>query len=443
MPVIPSQAVRCVSRTVRWCRQATALAAVLACASTDSAVAEGDAVAAVRSRQVEIQYRLDNASPNAEVELWYTRNRASTWQKWGTHKDHDRPIAFEAPAEGLYGFVLIVKDNGQQSAPPPDSRTQPQRRVFIDYTPPLAQWDSVEPAEAFVSRRIVHLRWTAHDANLSSRPISLWYQSSIEQTWYPIEQELPNSGQYDWTVPAHLADQVALKLAVRDVGGHIVERLHGPVSIDRWVARGIPLSKTSTRPAGGTALATRPAATQPAAAAPGFASSQARQKVEQLWTRGSWHAGRNEYAVAAERFREALEIDPTHVPSLYDLGVIQYYQKDYPKAIETFRSVLAQEAGHRPALRGMHESYIAQRQYAKSYEILQRLAKLDGKDAKTWLDLGDVLFMMERQADAREMWTKALSTDPAAADVIEGARTRLSQYGASTAGQANKDRPSR
>ncbi|NLE61783.1 MAG: tetratricopeptide repeat protein, partial [Planctomycetes bacterium] len=149
------------------------------------------------------------------------------------------------------------------------------------------------------------------------------------------------------------------------------------------------------------------------------------------------------YAVAAERFREALEIDPTHVPSLYDLGVIHYYQKDYPKAIEKFRSVLEQDPRHQLALRGIHESYIGQRQYAKSYEVLQQLVRLNDKDARTWLDLGDVLFKMERPGDAREMWNKALQADPSAARVIHDAKWRLSRYGAGASGQVKNDRSQR
>ena len=441
MPVHLRGARYCCDRPRRRLNTAL-LAGVALCAVATQTLAEQELVQAVRSRHVELQYRLPDASPEAQVELWYTRDRGTSWQRWGTHKDHDRPIVFEAPAEGLYGFTLIVNDKGVFSAPPPTGHAQPQRRVFIDYTPPLVQWDSVEPVEAFASRRAVQLRWTAHDANLSSRPVSLSYLCSIDQSWCVIEEELPNSGQYDWSVPAQVAGQITLKLAVRDLGGHVVERLYGPVPIDRWVAKGIPLPETSTRPTGphGSMVTSRPAQPTTNPAGLKFLANADRQKVEQLWSRGSWHAGRNEYAVAAERFREALEIDPTHVPSLYDLGVIHYYQKDYPKAIEKFRSVLEQDPRHQLALRGIHESYIGQRQYAKSYEVLQQLVRLNDKDARTWLDLGDVLFKMERPGDAREMWNKALQADPSAARVIHDAKWRLSRYGAGASGQVKNDR---
>ena len=427
------------------CLNTSLLAGVMICAAASQTRGEQSLVQTVRARQVELEYRLTDASPDAEVELWYTRDRGAGWQRWGVQKDHDRPIVFEAPAEGLYGFTLIVNDKGVPSSPPPTAQTEPQRRVFIDFTPPLVQWDSVEPVEAFASRRIVQLQWTAHDANLSSRPVSLWYLCSIDQSWRPIEEELPNSGQYDWTLPAQVAGQITLKLAVRDLGGHVVERLYGPVPIDRWMAKGIPLPETSTRPAGpaGSAATTRPAQATTRPADLKFLTKENRQRVEQLWSRGNWHAGRNEYAVAAERFQEALEIDPTHVPSLYDLGVIHYYQKEYPRAIEKFRAVLDQDARHPLALRGIHESYIAQRQYAKSYEVLQQLVKYNEKDARAWLDLGDVLFKMERPGDAREMWSKALQADPAAAGIIDGAQWRLSRYGAGASGQAKSDRSPR
>jgi tetratricopeptide (TPR) repeat protein len=419
-------------------------AAVMICALGSQTRAQPDAVQPVRSRQVELEYRLTDADTDAEVELWYTRDRSATWQRWGTQKDHNRPLVFEAPAEGLYGFVLIVNDKSGSSAPPPDARTQPQRRVFIDYTPPLVQWDSVEASEAFASRRTVRLRWTAHDTNLAGRPISLWYKSSIDQAWRPIEEELPNSGQYDWTVPVQVSGQITLRIVVRDLGGHLAERLYEPVSIDKWMTAGIPLPKTRPADPASGGAASRPAlasATMPAHDSLKLASLTDRQKAEQLWSQGSWYASRNEYAVAAERFREALEINPAYVPAMYDLGAIHYLQKDYDQALDMFSSVLKQDPKHLLALRGMHESYIAQKQYAKSYEMLQQLAKLNGKDAKTWLDLGDVLFMMGQPVEARGMWTKAMNVDPSAGSVISSAQARLSRYGAGGGGLANKDHP--
>jgi len=228
-----------------------ALSAIFCCAPAVSVLAEPPAITKVRSRRAELYYRLDDASPQAEVELWYTRDRSGTWQRWGVQVHHDRPIVFEAPAEGLYGFYLIVYDNGQASSEPPGPETPAQRRIFIDYTPPLVQWDSIEAGNAFASRRIVQLRWTAHDSNFPSRPVSLSYQSSIDQTWHIIGIDLPNTGQFDWRVPDEAAGQVTLKLAVRDLGGHIVDRLHGPVPIDRWLEAGIdlPERQPTTHPA--------------------------------------------------------------------------------------------------------------------------------------------------------------------------------------------------
>ena len=89
-----------------------------------------------------------------------------------------------------------------------------------------------------------------------------------------------SSAAATWLCTGPASAQVTLKLAVRDLGGHVVERLFGPVSIDRWVAMGIPLPKTSTRPAGLTAAASRPSSTQPSAAGPNLLSSEARQKAE-------------------------------------------------------------------------------------------------------------------------------------------------------------------
>ncbi len=412
------------------CRRPVAIVSLIAGAIgalAQPAVGTPDTVLAIRSRQVELHYRLVDAGPGARVELWYTRDRAATWQRWGVHEDHSRPLVFDAPGEGLYGFVLIVSDGGQTSSPPPGAYTPPQRWVFIDYTPPLAQWDNVEPAEAFSSRRIVYLRWTAHDDNLPSRSVALFYHSSADQTWRVIDAALPNTGRYDWKVPAELAGHVTLELAVRDLGGHVIERFYGPIPLDNWLTSPITLTSSTTRPAAERTSEPARAGKSPAAASqPSLAE---RRKAEQLYQQGSWHLVRGQYAVAAERFHEALEIDPNMLSARNDLAGIYYTRKDYPSAIAEYDQVLKRDGRHRAALRGAALAYVAQRQYARSRDMLERLLMANDKDAQASLDLGDVLFMTGDRPGALGHWTQAARVDPAAEAVIRKARRRLELYG--------------
>jgi len=380
---------------------------------------------AIRSQSIEVHYQLSESISGVEVELWYTRDRGATWKKYGIDRDGRSPMVFAAPAEGLYGITLIVRDGQEASAPPPKAFDQPQRWVFVDYTPPLAQWLGVEPGDEFLSRRTVQLRWTAHDDHLENRPVSLSWQSSVDQTWQPIASELANTGRYDWTVPAGVSGQVTLELSVRDRGGHVVERLLGPIPLATWKA------SVSTSPAGEAESASHPrgptsapalaAATRPAEPV----DPAIRHKAQERHKLGSWHLLRGQYALAAARFKEALELDPGMLQAGNDLAGTYYYMEDYERAARLYLDVLERQPRDEVALRGAALAYGARKQYAQARDMLNRLLAVNAGDAESLLDLGDVLFRMGDRDGARRNWERAMTVDSSKDEIVRMARKRM------------------
>ncbi|MBI4580699.1 MAG: tetratricopeptide repeat protein [Planctomycetes bacterium] len=397
---------------------------------TPSALAESSTPISIRSRQVELHYRV-TGSADAEVELWYTRDRGLTWHRWGKDEDRASPIVFSAPGEGLYGFVMIAHVAGSPTRPAPTSYESPQRWVFIDATPPLAQWDGAEPADDFATNRTLQLRWTAHDDNLTARPIRLMYQSTIDQAWHSIDEAVANTGLYDWKVPESLGGQITLKLIVRDQGEHVVERTFGPLALDRYVANSIsakpPAAGDANPQAAGDASSRPAAATQPASTARVDLLKQ--RMAADLHRQASWHLGRGQYAVAAERLREAIDQDPDLLEARQDLAGIFYRQQDYDRAVAEYQTVLGRNPNHESALYGAALAYVAKRDYHQSREMLTRLLAVNDRNAEAWLDLGDVLFMMGDVINARGQWRRALKVDPAATEAIAKAQRRLELYG--------------
>jgi Flp pilus assembly protein TadD len=381
----------------------------------------------IRSRGIELHYRIAGGEPTAKVELWYTRDRGATWQTAGVDDDGVSPFNFTAPAEGLYGFMLALRDKTDTPAPPA-VHEPPQRWVFIDYNPPLAQWDAVEADDSFLARRIVRLRWTAYDDHFTSRPVALAFQSSVDNNWQVIDGNLPNTGRYDWAVPAEVTAQVSLKLTVTDLGGHSVERIYGPVPVERWLKTPTP----ATQPA--AVVTTRPAAEPDATAfaggVPAPAELEKRLKAQDLHRQGAFHLQNGRYAVAAERFREALEADPDLSVARCDLAGIYYLQQDYNKALDLYKAILARDAKYLPALRGAALAQGALRQYPQTRDTLKKLLAIKENDAQAWFDLGDAMFMMGDALAARNDWTKATTADPTAESVIRKAKRRLELYGA-------------
>jgi len=378
----------------------------------------------VRSQQLALHYHFAGAGPAARVALWYTRDRGATWHKYGEDPDGSSPFYFEAPAEGLYGFILIAHDGPRASSPDPRPNDPGQRWVFVDYTPPLLQWHVVEPAEDFSASRVLHLRWTAYDDYLLSRPITIAYQHSVDQQWHVIAEDLANTGRYDWTVPAELTGQVTLRIAARDRGGHVVERLRGPLRLSD-AAEAAPKKDQE-----GNVAATQPASA-PHVDAPTTRPSvdeMSSKLAEQRYKQGAWHLLRGQYDLAAERFREALELDPAQVAALNDLAGVHYLKEDYGRAIDFYERALALDGDDRQALRGAALAYVATRKYAESQEMLRRLLALNERDAEALLDLGDVLFMMGDRPGAFRAWAQAVEADPDAVEVIGKARQRLDLY---------------
>ncbi len=371
----------------------------------------------VRSRKVEMHYQLAGASEEALVALWYTRDLGATWVRYGLDLDGESPFLFEAPAEGLYGISLLPDDGRHLHGPSEIAR--PQRWLFLDDTPPLVQWDRVEPADDFAVKRELRLGWTAHDSHFPARPVALMYQSSLDQKWRMIEREWPNSGRYLWTVPKEVTGQVALKIVVRDRGGHAVERVFGPVPVARWQA--IP---TTSQPAATEAPSDRPT-TQPAFDP---VSAAHRQRAEQLYRQGALHRRRGQYDLASVRLKEALEHNPNHLSALNDLAGLNYLGENYDDAIAGYLDVLRRDDDHVNALRGAALAYMARRDYPNSKAMLQRVLAVQETDAQSWLDLGDVLFMMGDVSQARSSWEQAgLNDDTEAASITARARQRLSR----------------
>jgi len=394
----------------------------------------------VRSRRLEFHYRLGGAGPSAVVELWSTRDRGATWQRVASKDGQTGPLEYTAPSEGLYGFILLVRDGQRVSREDPRPRDVPQRWIFVDATPPLAQWDRVEPGEDFALRRTLRLAWTAYDDNLPGRPVSLSFRTPDDRAWRVIDPAALNSGRYDWTVPDDVQGELTLLLSVRDLGGHVVERTFGPVSVPVSLR---PAGDVRTEASAGPPVvppAQQTASTRPVESPMTPLPPERRRAAEELARQAAWHMERGQHAVAAERLREALDIDPDMPEAIRRLAWIYADQRDYEQALELYNRILARRGDDPEALRGAALAHLAQRRYAQARDVLYRRLAADERCAEAWFDLGDVLFLMGQTAEARAHWRRAMSVDASARAIIEKARSRLETYAepvaAGTAGAA-------
>ncbi|MBN1488601.1 MAG: tetratricopeptide repeat protein [Phycisphaerae bacterium] len=383
---------------------------------------------AIQAKRFALRVRLaENSAEASRLTLWYTRDRGETWHQGKTAPAGQDRIVFDANGEGLYGFYVVAHGAEGASSPEPTAGTLPQRWVYVDYTPPLAQWKNVEVLTDKDKARRVALDWVAHDANLDTRPIALSYQIAGQAQWHTIDNALPNTGQFDWQPPEDCEGRVIFKLSVRDLGGHLIERLFGPISLSSprlVVAPEPPASQPAAEMEAVQASPEAPAG--PELVGPIDPASRAR--AQRLYEQGLWHAERFQFADAEERFREAIELDPTLLAARTNLAGALSGQGRFAEAVKEYRQVLQDHPDRPTALRGAAMAYSARREYASAREMLERLLLREETNAQAWLDLGDVLYQMGQLPGARANWRRAASVDPTATEVIRIAQNRLSLF---------------
>ncbi|MFQ5489549.1 MAG: tetratricopeptide repeat protein [Phycisphaerae bacterium] len=372
----------------------------------------------VRSRLFDLEYRVNAAAqPLDTVRLWYTLDRGKTWQLYGLDDDRQPPLRFNASQEGLYGFYLVVTNAAGSSGPEPVAGTAPQRLVWVDYTPPIVQLHRPVAGEN-AGLAEVALRWTAIDAQLPPRPVSLSVRVAPDGPWRTIAERLANTGRYDWRVPEDVRGKLILRITVVDQGGNRVE------AATTFEVSPLMDAATDEQPAqSADADATLTAAETPL-------DGRVLARSGELYRAALRHRDRGENKLAMARLRDALKLNPKHALALVDLASLLYAEGDHSAASEAYELALQQRPNLRSGLEGMARTRIALRQYGAAAQALRKITKDHPEDAQTWLNLGDVAIYQGDELAAQAHYKKAMTLDPQATEVIARARMRLADLSA-------------
>ncbi len=183
------------------------------------------------SKRFNLDYSVDAAGPAGveKIELWVTRNGGRDWDLDRIDEDRESPLLVEVENEGIYGFrVVIVGKNGLASQTP-RSGDLADLWVGVDATKPTVEITSAAyGSEAHAGQ--LDIRWTAGDANLGNRPVTLSFSAQPDGPWTTIAASLPNNGQYYWRVDSRVPAEFYLRIEVRDEAGNAaVHRLDQPL----------------------------------------------------------------------------------------------------------------------------------------------------------------------------------------------------------------------
>ncbi len=384
-----------------------------------ASVAQSDeGLVPVRARVFDIQYRInEEAFPLESVHVWYTLDRGKTWHDSGPDEDRQSPITFEAPEEGLYGFLLVATNRTGPSSYAPHEATTPHLWAQVDATPPVVQLHRPRLATV-LGRRVIQVRWSALDAHFAPRPITIEYQRLPDDDWRPVTPDpLANTGRFDWRVPRDLHGAVAVRVTATDRVGHRVSGSAHVIELPRdEPARAAPAALRPLSPADELSDPRGPTL---------HGSARAQERARKLFAAAVAHRERGEYREAVTRLREVVTLNPYWARGFAEMGDVLYRLGDMDRAVGAYELALRREPTMRAALRGAAMVHRQRKNYSEAAAQLRTILRYNPNDAEVWMNLGDIAVFQGDEVLAQECYLRATRIDPDATQVMVDARKRL------------------
>lgn len=155
--------------------------------------------------------------------------------------------------------------------------------------------------------------------------------------------------------------------------------------------------------AGWFTLAAPPPVETPSAAGPSVA------QAEQLASAGWQLWQKQKYSAAADKFEQAVQLDPESTNAWNGLGWARFNGGDSIAAVPAFEKCVELEPSHPAALNGLGQVYLSWREYDQAKKYLTKAAP---QAPAAWYGLAR-LYLLTGKYTAAERWTsKALATDP-------------------------------
>jgi hypothetical protein len=202
----------------------------------------------LNTKRISLNYKIVEQGPSgiSGLDLWFTTDGRS-WSKFQLPKNASNdvtftgPLTFDVQGEGVYGFTLIPRSGVGISPPPPQIGEKPQVWIEVDLTKPSVELQSVLVGQGQHKGKL-QVSWLARDKNLGKNPITISYGSSATGPWNICAKDLPNTGNYVWTMPVggDMPWQFYLKVEAVDLAGNVGEAITpGLVKVDTTPPRAV------------------------------------------------------------------------------------------------------------------------------------------------------------------------------------------------------------
>ncbi len=151
--------------------------------------------------------------------------------------DGESKLGVKLPADGRYEFRLqLTGENGRKSVEFA-LKTQPEMVIVLDTKPPVVKDVKLEPPANGEKQAVI--RWTATDANLGEKCVTLEYEQKAGGAWAKIADGAMNSGTFAWTLDDKLPVSTRVRVTVTDLAGNSTAVVsEAPTNLDSVVPEG-------------------------------------------------------------------------------------------------------------------------------------------------------------------------------------------------------------
>ncbi|MFX0081754.1 MAG: tetratricopeptide repeat protein [Candidatus Hodarchaeota archaeon] len=119
-----------------------------------------------------------------------------------------------------------------------------------------------------------------------------------------------------------------------------------------------------------------------------------------------------QYDVAIENGRKAVDLDERFVDGYHYIGVAYNYKKKYDAAIENLKKALDYDKNHIESWNLIGLAYEAKNEYENALEFLTKAIEIDPSYSNGWYNLGNIYKQKNEFDKAIESYTRATEIDP-------------------------------
>lgn len=168
------------------------------------------------SMKIPIDYHPSKRGEIKELLLYVSPDQGQTWQHHAVgYPEKDAFFTFNAPADGVYWFNMVVVDKSGRREPADVYKVAPALKVLFDSKKPAVQIASAQRAGDDVT-----VAWKVTERNPDWSKFKLEY-STNGGTWTPVPTRPEADGSAQFKVAA--GGPVTVRVAVTDLAGHAGE----------------------------------------------------------------------------------------------------------------------------------------------------------------------------------------------------------------------------